>query len=148
MDPLDAWRDAIERILSEYAAIPYRYGDVRTEVVFDRTRDRYLIVDTGWERGERMYGTIVHVDICDGRVWVQYDGTEAGRGPRRNSSRPGSRGRASSSAFASPSCASTRASPRREAASGRSMRCVTLDALKASDVAADAGDEIKLRLAS
>ena len=32
MDPLDAWRDAIERILSEYAAIPYRYGDVRTEV--------------------------------------------------------------------------------------------------------------------
>jgi XisI protein len=81
MGSLDAWRDTIERILSEYAAIPYRYGDVRTEVVFDRKRDRYLIVDTGWERGDRVYGTIVHVDICDGRVWIQYDGTERGVAP-------------------------------------------------------------------
>jgi len=78
MGPLDAWRDTIERILSEYAAVPYRYGDVQTEVVFDRAHDRYLIVDTGWERGTRVYGTIVHVDIRDGRVWIQYDGTERG----------------------------------------------------------------------
>jgi hypothetical protein len=78
MVSLDAWRDTIEHILSEYAAIPYRYGDVKSEVVFDRNRDRYLLVDTGWERGKRMYGTIVHVDICDGRIWIQYDGTEEG----------------------------------------------------------------------
>lgn len=76
MDTIEAWRDIIERTLSEYAAVPYRYGEVRTEVVFDRARDRYLIVDTGWERGSRVYGTIMHVDIIDGRVWVQYDGTD------------------------------------------------------------------------
>lgn len=35
MDTVEAWRDIVERILTEYAA-PYRYGDVRTEVVFDR----------------------------------------------------------------------------------------------------------------
>jgi hypothetical protein len=81
MDPLDAWRDTIERILSEYAAIPYRFGDVQTEVVFDRKRDRYLIVDTGWEGGQRMYGPIIHIDICEGRVWIQYDGTERGVAP-------------------------------------------------------------------
>ena len=28
-----------------------------------------------------MYGTIVHVDICGGRVWIQYDGTERGVAP-------------------------------------------------------------------
>lgn len=78
MDPFDAWRDAVERILSEHAAIPYRYGDVRSEVVFDRKRDRYLIVDAGWERGDRVHGTLVHVDIIDGRIWSQYDGTERG----------------------------------------------------------------------
>jgi hypothetical protein len=50
-------------------------------LLFDRKRDRYLIVDTGWERGDRVYGTIVHVDICEGRVWVQYDGTERGVAP-------------------------------------------------------------------
>ena len=78
MDSLDAWRDAIERILSEHAAIPYRYGDIRSEVVFDRKHDRYLIVDTGWERGDRVHGTLVHIDILEGRIWIQYDGTERG----------------------------------------------------------------------
>jgi hypothetical protein len=78
MGSFDAWRDAIERILSEYAAIPYRYGDVKSEVVFDREHDRYRLVDTGWHQGQRMYGTVVHVDICDGRIWIQYNGTEEG----------------------------------------------------------------------
>lgn len=76
MDTLEAWRSIIERTLSDYAVAPYRYGDVRTDVVFDRARDRYLVVDTGWQRGERVYGTIVHVDIRDELVWVQYDGTD------------------------------------------------------------------------
>jgi len=76
MDTLDTWRTVIERTLSEYVAGPYRYGDVSTDVVFDRAHDRYLVVDTGWQRGERVYGTIVHVDIRDGLVWVQYDGTD------------------------------------------------------------------------
>lgn len=78
MVPLEAWRDTIERILSEHAAIPYAYGDVHTEVVFDRNHDRYLLVDVGWQQGKRMYGTIVHVDIRNDRIWIQYDGTEAG----------------------------------------------------------------------
>jgi hypothetical protein len=76
MDPRDSWRDTIERILSEHAAVPYRYGDVRTEVVFDRRRDSYLVVDTGWAGGQRMYGTILHVDIRDGKVWIQHDATD------------------------------------------------------------------------
>ena len=73
MDPLETWRDSIERILSEYAAGPYRYGDVRTEMIFDRKHDSYLIVDTGWQRGQRMYGTNLHIDIRDGQVWIQHD---------------------------------------------------------------------------
>ena len=43
MDPLDTWRDALERILTEHAAIPYANGDVQTETIFDRTRDRDIV---------------------------------------------------------------------------------------------------------
>jgi hypothetical protein len=30
------------------AAVPYAYGEIQTEVVFDRKNDRYLLVNVGW----------------------------------------------------------------------------------------------------
>ena len=78
MDPIDAWRDLIERILSEHAAVPYANCDARSYVLFDRTHDRYALMDVGWRGAERVHGALVHVDILDGKVWVQYDGTEYG----------------------------------------------------------------------
>lgn len=78
MDPLDAWRDALERILTEHAAQPYANGDIHTEVIADRRRDRYLLVDLGWQGVERVHGALVHVDVIDGKFWIQYDGTEEG----------------------------------------------------------------------
>ncbi|MDY6940624.1 MAG: element excision factor XisI family protein [Cyanobacteriota bacterium] len=44
MKTLDRYRELIEKILSEYAAIPSSYGEIQTEVIFDRQRDRYLFV--------------------------------------------------------------------------------------------------------
>jgi len=78
MDPLDAWRDAIERILPEHAAIPNAYGEIVSEVIADRKRDRYLLVDVGWKGYERVHDALVHVDVIDGKLWIQYDGTEEG----------------------------------------------------------------------
>ncbi len=78
MDTLDAWRDTLERVLTAHAAIPYAFDQVRTEVVLDRVRDRYLLVDVGWRGSERVHGGLVHVDIIEGRIWIQYDGTEHG----------------------------------------------------------------------
>lgn len=78
MDSLDAWRDILERILTEHAAVPYANGDIRSEVVADRKRDRYLLIDLGWKGYERAHGALVHVDLIDGKFWIQYDGTEEG----------------------------------------------------------------------
>ncbi len=47
MDTLNLYRKAIEDILEEYASIPYALGDIQTEPVFDRGRDRYLLVNVG-----------------------------------------------------------------------------------------------------
>jgi XisI protein len=76
MDSLAAWCEALERILVEHAAVPYANGDIRTEVVVDRERGRYLLVDLGWEGVARVHGALVHVDVIDGKFWIQYDGTE------------------------------------------------------------------------
>ena len=78
MDSLETYREIIERVLSDYAAVPYAHGDFKTEVVFDSGRDRYLLIDVGWDGKRRVHGCIVHIDIIDGKPWIQRDGTEQG----------------------------------------------------------------------
>ncbi len=29
----------------------------------------------GWDSVRRVHGSVVHLDIIDGKVWLQYDGT-------------------------------------------------------------------------
>jgi len=76
--PLEQWREIIERVLGDYAAIPYSYSNVKKETVFDRRRDRYLIVIVGWEGHRYEHGCTVHIDITDDKIWIQRDGTEDG----------------------------------------------------------------------
>ena len=78
MESVERYRDTIERILDQYTRIPYAYGDIHTEAVFDRSNDRYLLVNVGWDRGRRVHGSLVHIDIIDGKIWIQRDGTEDG----------------------------------------------------------------------
>ena len=75
---VDRYREIIERVLTEYASVPYAYGEVQTETVFDRVGDRYLLVNVGWLGDRRIHGSIVHIDIIGGKVWIQRDGTEHG----------------------------------------------------------------------
>lgn len=78
MASLDVYRQIIETILTEYAQLPYAYEDIRTEAVFDRVHDRYVLVNVGWDSGQRVHGGLVHIDIIDGKLWIQRDGTEHG----------------------------------------------------------------------
>jgi len=78
MDKLENYRNVIERILNEYAAIPFAYGEIDSEAVFDRAKDRYLLMTVGWEKERRVHSCLVHVDIIDGKFWIQRDGTEDG----------------------------------------------------------------------
>jgi hypothetical protein len=77
-DGLDDLRRLVEATLKGHTRHPYAHGDIRQELVFDRKRDRYLLMLTGWDRGKRVHGALIHLDIIDGKVWVQRDGTEDG----------------------------------------------------------------------
>ena len=78
MDTLDHYRQLIRNILTEDARIPYAHGDIQIEPVFDRESDRYLLVILGRENDKRVHGCLVHIDIIDGKLWIQRDGTERG----------------------------------------------------------------------
>jgi XisI protein len=81
MDTRAADREVIEKVLAEYAAIPWAHGDVTTQAVFDRERDHYLLVIVGTDGVRKVHGALVHVDIVGDRVLIQRDGTERGMAP-------------------------------------------------------------------
>lgn len=79
MDSLNIqYREVVEKILKGYADFLGSDDQIQVELVFDRERDRYLLVETGWENGYRVYGTLLHIDIIDNKLWIQHDGTEEG----------------------------------------------------------------------
>jgi XisI protein len=77
MDQITLYRQYIQELLTERAKLRSPNDPVTSETIFDTVRDRYLLVNVGWkDNSTRIYGCILHVDIKDGKIWVQHDGTE------------------------------------------------------------------------
>jgi XisI protein len=78
MAKINEYRQIVRDILTEYSQIKAANEEVEAELIFDLERDRYQLVHVGWSRKRRIYGCVVHLDINDGKVWIQHDGTEGG----------------------------------------------------------------------
>jgi XisI protein len=78
MDKLDKYRDIIEQVLAQHVFNSERYPNLRDRPVFDRRSDNYLVLREGWEGSQRVHNTVVHVEIIDGKIWIQADWTERG----------------------------------------------------------------------
>lgn len=83
MEDVNQLRQIIEKVLVEkadfYRQINERKADENmVETVFDRERDSYLLINIAWEKYERTYYTVAHLDIINGKIWIQKDATEEG----------------------------------------------------------------------
>ena len=78
MDKLEQYRQIIQEILTEHSQVKPVYGEIAMKLVFDRERDRYQLLRTGWQGDRRVFGALIHIDIEGGKIWIQYDGTEIG----------------------------------------------------------------------
>ncbi len=78
MDKLEKYRNIVEKIIGEYAAIPYAYGEIERRTMFDREKDSYLLYIVGWKNRGRIHGINIHIDIINGKIHIQHDGTEEG----------------------------------------------------------------------
>jgi hypothetical protein len=77
MAVLDDYRRIVRGILGELAAIPYSVDDLRSEAIFDRDTDRYIVVTYGRDHdGKRVHSCVAHIDIVDGKLWVRCDNTD------------------------------------------------------------------------
>lgn len=78
MDKLENYRSIIKKVINEYAAIPYAYGEIERRTLFNREKNTFLLFVVGWDNSERVHGINIHVDIIGDKIWIQRDGTEDG----------------------------------------------------------------------
>lgn len=77
MDKVAHYRDIIRRELTAFADWINRPGDrIRSEVVYDPALDHFELVQSGWDSRRYVHSCLFHLDIIDGKIWVQYDGTD------------------------------------------------------------------------
>jgi hypothetical protein len=77
MDTQD-YRTAVKRVIETYAKFRPSHGNIRLDVLFDDTHDRYALMQVGWDRGRRVRGNLIYITLQDGNVIVEYDGIEHG----------------------------------------------------------------------
>jgi XisI protein len=83
MENINELRRVIETVLNEKAEFYRQINDQKTdenmvEVVFDRERDKYVLFNIAWEKYERTHYAVAHLDIINGKIWIQKDSTEEG----------------------------------------------------------------------
>ena len=75
MDRTEQYRQIVKRVIDEYAAFRPSNGEIASEAVVDRDKDHYEVVHVGWDGERRVHGSVIHLDIINGKVWIQHDGT-------------------------------------------------------------------------
>ncbi|MDB9494470.1 XisI protein [Spirulina major CS-329] len=77
-DQLTKYRQIVESVLREQAQIKPSYGEIEVYTAFDYQQDHYQLVHVGWSGTQRICGSLIHIDVINDKIWIQYDGTEIG----------------------------------------------------------------------
>jgi hypothetical protein len=72
------YRQLIKNLLLVYAKLQPAYGNIDSRVLFDDERGSYALVQVGWDGVKYIHGVVIHIEMIDGKIWIQYDGTENG----------------------------------------------------------------------
>ncbi len=76
MERIEHYRQCIRKLLIERAGLYTNNSDIECQLVFDTEHDHYQLLDVGWEELKRVYNCFIHIDIKDGKIWIQRNMTE------------------------------------------------------------------------
>ncbi|MBI5517580.1 MAG: XisI protein [Deltaproteobacteria bacterium] len=78
MDPLAQDRAVIAKLFAAWERWPRAESHFKVVPFMDEVHDRYLLLTEGWDGMRRIHNVLIHVDIIDGKFWIQRDNTEEG----------------------------------------------------------------------
>lgn len=78
MDQLANYQQIIQDLLTEIHALDTSEinNGIESQLICDTKNNHYLLVDVGWNEQEYVYGTFIHIDIKDDKIWIQRNNTE------------------------------------------------------------------------
>ena len=76
MDKLEKYRNTIIELLKKHGENRQYLGEVITNIIIDRENDHYLLFVDGRDKYDRIYGTVYHFDIRNGKIWLQQNSTD------------------------------------------------------------------------
>lgn len=78
MDRVNEYGQLIQNILDRYARITCSDGQFQSYAIADAEKNHFMLIVVGWDGKRRVHGCITHVQIIDGKIWIQRDGIEDG----------------------------------------------------------------------
>jgi hypothetical protein len=79
MERIAQYRKTIRQLLTNRVSSERDnlHPEIESQLIFDTEHDRYQLLDIGWEDLKRVYNCFIHIDIKDGKIWIQRNMTEA-----------------------------------------------------------------------
>ena len=75
MDEVTLYQQYIQEILQSYCDGEEEFN--HSQLIFDTERNHYQLLSIGWQNdSHRILQIIAHIDIINGKIWVQRDFTE------------------------------------------------------------------------
>ncbi len=80
MDKVAKYRQNIQELLTELSKAKLlgaeKADEFETQVIFDTKNDHYQLLHLGWQDQKRTYGVSIHIDIKNGKIWIQRNSTD------------------------------------------------------------------------
>ncbi len=76
MANLEHFRQSIQTILTKHGSSKPKHEDVEKELILDTIHDHYQLMYVGWNGLKRVYHSMMHFDIKDGKIWIQQNMTD------------------------------------------------------------------------
>jgi hypothetical protein len=75
-EKIDRYREVVKSLISNYANSDISNEEVEVQLVLDADRDHYQWMNVGWQGSDRIYRCVMHLDIKDGKIWLQQNLTD------------------------------------------------------------------------
>ncbi len=80
MENLKKMEKLVVDVIRKYASY-YESADLEEyekQMVFDHENHHYFLMDVGWDGMKRIHYCLLHIDIKNGKIWIQKDFTHDG----------------------------------------------------------------------
>jgi hypothetical protein len=78
MDKLETYCNILRELVIQHSQHQPSHGQIESVPICDPVNHNYAVLDIGWDNTGRVHAMVFHLRIQQGKVWVEWDGTEPG----------------------------------------------------------------------